>query len=52
MGLENQDEISTLISRNLMGLADSFEMARLRQWIEDSDENEEFFRMMQNIGNI
>lgn len=52
MGLEHQDDILALISRNLIGLADSNEKERLRRWIEYSDENKLFFEKVSNIWDL
>jgi transmembrane sensor len=51
MELRKQDEILALIARNLGGLADSDEVAQLKEWIESSLENEQFFEQVEEIWN-
>ncbi len=52
MGLEHQDDILALISRNFLSLADSNEKEKLKRWIEYSDENRLFFEQVSNIWDL
>lgn len=45
----NQDYILALIARNLAGEADSLEKAQLKEWIESSIGNREYFERVRNI---
>ena len=49
MGIENQDDILVLIARNLAGLADSIETDQLKEWIESSADNKQYFDQVKNI---
>ena len=49
MGIENQDDILVMIARNLACLADSIEKDQLKEWIESSTDNKQYFEQVRNI---
>jgi ferric-dicitrate binding protein FerR (iron transport regulator) len=49
MVIEHNDDILSLIIRNLSGLADSVETAELKKWIESSAYNKQYFEQLRNI---
>lgn len=49
MELKHQDDILTLIAKNLAGLSDSIETTQLKEWIESSADNSQYFEQIKNI---
>jgi ferric-dicitrate binding protein FerR (iron transport regulator) len=49
MGVKHHDDILVLIARNFAGLADSVETADLKDWIESSADNKQYFEQVKNI---
>lgn len=49
MGVKHQNDIWALIARNLAGLVDSIETAQLKDWIERSTDNKQYFEQVKNI---
>ncbi|HPM04042.1 MAG TPA: hypothetical protein PK816_17915, partial [Candidatus Cloacimonadota bacterium] len=49
MVIENQDDILVIIARNLAGQADSIEKDQLKEWIESSADNKQYFEQVKNI---
>jgi len=49
MDIKQKEDILALIARNLAGLADSDETAQLKEWIQRSDENKQYFEQIRNI---
>ncbi len=49
MEIKHQDDILTLIAKNLAGLTDSIETTQLREWIESSLDNKQYFEQIRNI---
>ncbi|MDY0098511.1 MAG: DUF4974 domain-containing protein [Bacteroidales bacterium] len=52
MGINNQDEILSLIAKHLTATADQVETARLKEWIEYSEENRRYFEQVGNIWDL
>jgi len=49
MEIKHQDDILTLIARNLSGMADSVEINLLKEWVEGSADNKKYFEQVKNI---
>ena len=47
-----QDDILSLIAKNIAGLANTIETAQLKKWIDDSPSNKKYFEQMENIWDI
>lgn len=52
MEFYNQEEILSLIAKNLAGIADSDEIFQLNMWIESSEENRKYYEDLKNIWDI
>jgi transmembrane sensor len=51
MELKKKDDLVALIARNLAGVADVNERAKLNDWINESDSNRKYFEQVRNIWN-
>jgi ferric-dicitrate binding protein FerR (iron transport regulator) len=51
MELKKQDDLMALIARNLAGVADVNERAKLNNWISESESNRNYFEHVRNIWN-
>jgi transmembrane sensor len=49
METKQRSDILLLITRNLAGVADSIETARLKEWLEISKSNNQYFEQVRNI---
>jgi ferric-dicitrate binding protein FerR (iron transport regulator) len=49
MEIKHQEDALALIVRNLAGIADSIETAKLKEWIGNSPDNKQFFEQARNI---
>lgn len=52
MKTNNQDDVLSLIARHLSGIADSDEIVRLKEWIQHSEENRQYFEQLSNIWDL
>ena len=49
MEMNHQDDILSLIARNLAGFNDANEAAQLKEWLETSADNKHYFEQIRNI---
>ena len=47
-----QENILTLIAKNLNGIADLEEVFQLNVWLESSDENRKYYEQVKNIWDV